>query len=224
MVIGRRRSRLPRSVQIELIKYFVGGSTVRSAVSLTGVKRHTATLFFQKLRELSAEQIDAEMSEPLAGEIEVDESYFGGGGKGRRGRSALASFPVFGLLKRGGKVHAVVIPNVRSATLFLIIQGKIKPDSIVCSDSFRGYDVLDVSEFHHVRIKHSVAFAEDRNHINGIENFWNQAKCHLQRFNGVPRQHSPLLKECERRFTNTPTENFLKVLRKWAKFRTVNPS
>jgi len=28
---------------------------------------------------------------------------------------------VFGLLKRGGKVHAVVIPNAQSATLFPII-------------------------------------------------------------------------------------------------------
>ena len=41
------------------------------------------------------------------------------------------------------------------------------------TDSFRAYDVLDVSDFHHVRINHSKRFAEDCNHINGIENFWN---------------------------------------------------
>ena len=217
MVSGRRRSRLPRSIQIELIKYFVGGSTARSAAALTGVNRHTATLYFHKLRELIAEQIDAEAPELLAGEIEVDESYFGGVRKGKRGRGARGKVPVFGLLKRGGKVHAVVIPNAQSATLFPIIQEKIKPDSIVYSDSFRAYDVLDVSEFHHVRINHSEAFAEDRNHINGIENFWNQAKRHLRRFNGVPRQHFHLyLKECEWRFNHRPTENLLKVLRKWA--------
>jgi transposase len=41
-------------------------------------------------------------------------------------------------------------------------------------------------------------------HINGIENFWNQAKRHLRRFNGIPAAHFPLfLKECEWRF-NTP--------------------
>ena len=217
MVSGRRRSRLSRSIQIELIKYFVGGSTARSAAALTGVNRHTATLYFHKLRELIAEQIDAEAPELLAGEIEVDESYFGGVRKGKRGRGARGKVPVFGLLKRGGKVHAVIIPNAQSATLFPIIQEKIKPDSIVYSDSFRAYDVLDVSEFHHVRINHSEAFADDRNHINGIENFWNQAKRHLRRFNGVPRQHFHLyLKECEWRFNHRPTENLLKVLRKWA--------
>lgn len=217
MVSGRRRSRLSRSIQIELIKYFVGGSTARSAAALTGVNRHTATLYFHKLRELIAEQIDAEAPELLAGEIEVDESYFGSVRKGKRGRGARGKVPVFGLLKRGGKVHAVVIPNAQSATLFPIIRERIKPDSIVYSDSFRAYDVLDVSEFHHVRINHSEAFADDRNHINGIENFWNQAKRHLRRFNGVPRQHFHLyLKECEWRFNHRPTENLLKVLRKWA--------
>jgi transposase len=32
-----------------------------------------------------------------------------------------------------------------------------------------------VSEFHHLRINHSELFADAKNHINGIENFWNQA-------------------------------------------------
>ena len=69
MVRMRRRSRLPRSIQIELIKYFVEGSTARSAAALTGVNRHTATLYFHKLRELIAEQLDAMAPELLAGEI-----------------------------------------------------------------------------------------------------------------------------------------------------------
>tara|TARA_Y100001968_G_C19085332_1_gene585019 strand:+ start:22 stop:459 length:438 start_codon:yes stop_codon:yes gene_type:complete len=126
---------------------------------------------------------------------------------------ARGKVPVFGLLKQGRKVHAVVIPNAQSATLFPINQ-----DSIVYSDSFRGYYVLDVSKFHHVRSNYSEAFVEDRNHINGIKNFRNQAKRHLRRFNGVSRQHSPFyLKECEWRFNHRPTKTLLKVLRKWAK-------
>jgi transposase len=47
--------------------------------------------------------------------------------------------PVFGLLKRGGKVHAVMIPDARSLTLMGIIRERIRPDS------FRSRDVLDVS-------------------------------------------------------------------------------
>ena len=47
--------------------------------------------------------------------------------------------------------------------------------------------MLDVSDFHHFRINHSKLFADRHNHINGIENFWNQAKRHMQKFNGVPK-------------------------------------
>jgi transposase len=49
--------------------------------------------------------------------------------------------------------------------------------------------VLDVSEFHHVRINHSETFVEEKSHINGIENFWNQAKQHMRRYNGTPKVH-----------------------------------
>ena len=45
----------------------------------------------------------------FAGEIEVDESYFGGARKGNRGRGAAGKVPVFGLLKRGGKVYTKII-------------------------------------------------------------------------------------------------------------------
>ncbi len=46
--------------------------------ALTGVNQYTAPLYFHKLREPIAEQIDAETPELLPGEIEVDESYSGG--------------------------------------------------------------------------------------------------------------------------------------------------
>jgi transposase len=72
---------------------------------------------------------------------------------------------VFGLLKRGGKVYTKIIPDASSATLMPIIQGKVKPDSIVYSDCWRGYNVLDVSEFKHYRINHSkVVCREEKPH------------------------------------------------------------
>jgi len=62
-----------------------------------------------------------------------------------------------------------------------------------------------VSEFKHSRIHHSKLFTDKQNHINGIENFWNQAKRHMRKFNGIPKESFGLfLKECEWRF-NTPT-------------------
>ena len=119
----------------------------------------------------------------------MDESYFGEIRKGKRGRGSAGKIRVFGLLKCGGKVYTKVISNAKSETLIPIIEDKVIPDSIVYSDSFKSYNVLDISEFKHYRINHSKHFAKTQNHINGIENFWNQAKRHMRKFNGVPKEH-----------------------------------
>ena len=50
----------------------------------------------------------------LASEIEVDESYFGGVRKGLRRRGAAGTMPAFGLLKRRGRVYAVIIEDAKA--------------------------------------------------------------------------------------------------------------
>jgi transposase len=211
-----RKSRLSWLDQRRLIEHFVAGTTARTAASLVGVNKNTAAFYFHRLREIIA--LESEDIAPLFGEIEVDESYFGGSRKGRRGRGAAGKTPVFGLLKRGGKVYAKVIPDVKGRTLKAIIDVKIVPDSIVYSDTLSSYNVLDVATFKHLRINHSKLFSDQKNHINGIENFWNQAKRHLRRFNGLPAAHFPLfLKECEWRFNNPQPKTQQTQLIQWAK-------
>ena len=164
-----RKSRLSQHKQNKLIELFVSGVTVRTASELVNVNKNTAAYYFHRLRLLIYKTtLHLEMFE---GEIEADESYFGVTRKGKRGRGATGKVAVFGLLKRNGKVYTVAVPNAQSATLLPIIREKVKPDSIVYTDTFRSYDVLDVSEFSHFRINHSTHFAENHNHINGIENF-----------------------------------------------------
>ena len=191
--------------------------------SLVGVNVKTASYYYHRLRIIISQQLEKESEEVFRGEIEVDESYFGGTRKGKRGRGAAGKVPVFGLLKRGGRVYTKIIPDASSSTLIPIIESKVVPDSIVYSDCWKGYNVLDVSEFKHYRINHSKLFADKHNHINGIENFWNQAKRHLRKFNGIPRQNFGLfLKECEWRF-NTPTAKAqLAHLNQWLKGLFVN--
>ena len=211
-----RKSRLSREKQVRLIGYFVSGTTARTAAALVGVNKSTAAYYFHRLREVICQAIQDEM--PLAGEIEVDESYFGGRRKGKRGRGAAGKVPVFGILKRGGRVYTKVIPDTKAKTLMGIMQARIIPDSIVYTDTYRSYNVVDVSEFKHYRINHSQRFVKKHKHINGIENFWNQAKRQMRKFNGVPREHFPLfLKECEWRFnTPDPHQQFIQ-LKQWVK-------
>ena len=209
-----RKSRLSRYKQDRLIEHFVAGTTARTASSLCGVNRKTAAFYFHRLREIIAFELEAENEAMFGGEIEVDESYFGGKRKSKRGRGAAGKIPVFGLLKRGGKVYTKIIPDASAATLMPIIKRKVVPDSIVYSDGWKGDNVLDVLDFHHFRINHSELFADDQTYINGVENFWNQAKRHMRKFNGVPKAHFGLfLKECEWRFNNSDPSIQLAQLR-----------
>ena len=214
--MAMRKSRLNKKKQLRLIEHFVAGTTARCAADLVGVNFKTAAYYFHRLREIIA---DEESSKGMDfGEFEVDESYFGGKRKGKRGRGAAGKVPVFGILKRGGKVYTQVIPDAKGKTLLPIIQKRIQPDSVVYSDCWYGYNVLDVSEFKHFRINHSKLFADSHNHINGIENFWNQAKRHMRKFNGIPTKHFPLfLKECEWRFNNSNPRSQFKQLKQWVR-------
>ena len=75
---------------------------------------------------------------------------------------------------------------------------------------------LTVIAFVGYRINHSKEFADRQNHINGIENFWNQAKRVLRKYNGIDRKSFPLfLKECEFRFNFGTPSRQLKILRDW---------
>ena len=122
------------------MEHFVSGSTARCVSELVNVNKNTAAYFFHRLREIIYQATEDEA--PFSGEIEVDESYFGGVRKGKRGRGAAGKVPVFGLLKRGGRVYARVIPDTKSKTLMGIIKNRIVPDSIVYSDGYHSYNVL----------------------------------------------------------------------------------
>jgi transposase len=74
-----------------------------------------------------------------------------------------------------------------------------------------------VSDFYHERINHSALFAGGRNHINGIENFRNQAGRVLRKYNGIPKESFPLfLRECEFRFNYGTLKQQLKTPKEWA--------
>lgn len=72
-MIYQRKSRMPVGVQQKLLEHFVAGTTARAAALLVGMQGNTATLFYQRLRQLIASK---QKSYELSGEVEADESYF----------------------------------------------------------------------------------------------------------------------------------------------------
>ena len=211
------RCKLSKKDQHRLLEFFVLQVTARSAADILGIQANTAALFYHKIRQVIWTRLELQAEEMLGGEIELDESYFGGHSKGKRGRGAAGKVIVFGILKRDDRVFTKVVADTKAHTLMPIILNKITPDSVVYTDSYRSYNALDVSGFHHHRINHSTHFAEHAfNHINGIENFWNQAKRVLRKYNGIPKKHFHLfIKECEFRFNHGSPKQQLKLLKSW---------
>lgn len=87
-----RKSRLSRYKQNRLVELFVAGTTARTAASLVGINKTSASYYFHRLRQLIYD--NSEHLKLLEGEIEADESYFGGSRKGKRGRGAAGKVPV----------------------------------------------------------------------------------------------------------------------------------
>jgi len=178
-----KHCKISRYKQLRLMEHFVAGTPARTAAELVGVHRGLRRQIFPQIARRDRPQA-AKARRAICGKIELDESYFGGRRKGRRGRGAAGKVIVFGLLKRGGKVYTVTVPDTKRDTLMPVIKEKIAPDSVVYTDGHTAYNTLSASAFHHFRINHSKEFVHNHTHINGIENFWSQAKRHLRKYNG----------------------------------------
>jgi len=76
--------------------------TARSAADVLDIQSNTAILFYQKIRKVIEWNLAQESTHMFDGCIELDESYFGGVRKGKRGRGAAGKGVVFGILKRQG--------------------------------------------------------------------------------------------------------------------------
>lgn len=207
------KSKLTNRQISQVIDLFVLEVPAIKVAKVLKINRHSTERIYTIIRLCLARE--CESLSPFTGEVEVDESYFGGKRKGNRGRGAAGKVPVFGLLKRNGKVYTQIVTDVSRDTLRKIIHSQVIPESVVYSDSFRSYDGLVLDGFKHYRINHDKEFAKKRNHINGIENFWGYAKTKLKRYYGIDRKRFNLyLKEMEFRFNHRKDPDLAKVIKK----------
>ena len=152
----------------------------------------------------------------MAGEVEVDESYFGARRvRGKRGRGASGKTPVIGLLKRGGKVFTQIVENCSKQALVPIIKGKVLSEATVYTDGWKSYDGLILDGYKHHRIHHHEnEFARGKNHVNGIESFWSFTKLRLAKLHGLRPICFPLhLQESEWRFNHRQDNLYLLILK-----------
>jgi transposase-like protein len=116
--------------------------------------------------------------------VEVDETFIGGKAQNmhadkrkrvitRRGGHDKAI--VFGILERGGKVHAATIPNRKARTVGPILKAYVEDGSKVYTDEMTGYNSLRETYVHEY-VNHAIEYVKGQVHTNGIENFWSLLK------------------------------------------------
>ena len=222
------RSRISQKKFREILKYFAEDIEATKIANLTGISRISINKILKNIRILMASE--CEKISKFSGEIEIDESYFGAKRvRGKRGRGAANKTPVFGMLKRDGKVYTQIVKNCSASELIPILSQYSELDSsTIYSDCWKAYDgLVDYAALAHYRVKHSKnEFANGKNHINGIENFWGYAKHRLAKFKGIKKENFLLhLKECEFRYnTKTTQENLYQKLLKLIRDNPLNLS
>ena len=198
----------------QILKLFAADLTAKQISDLAGVNINTINRILNLLRQRITSLCEAE-SIFEQGEVEIDESYFGARRvRGKVGRGAGGKTIVFGLKKRNGKVYTQVVTNCSAKELLPIIKNRVATHATLFTDGFRTYDgLVSMGYKKHYRIAHGQnEFANGKNHINGIENFWGIAKVRLSKFRGLSKEKFYLhLKECEFRF-NYREENLYKLL------------
>ena len=120
----------------------------------------------------------------LGGEVEVDETFIGGKARNmhvserkRRitGTGGADKTIVFGMLERGGRVRAKVMPNRKRESVQPEIRQHVQAGTALYSDEFVAYKGLETDYAHQV-VDHAVQYVDGRVHTNGMENFWSLLK------------------------------------------------
>jgi len=94
-----------------MIRFFAGDLPSLTVAELTGLNYRTVHRIYSLLRERLVEFAIQEMR-PFAGDIEIDESYFGARSvRGKRGCGVGGKIPMLGLHKRGDRVFVDVVQN-----------------------------------------------------------------------------------------------------------------
>jgi transposase len=199
----------------KVLKLFCADIPARTAGGLAGLSVQSTQRLYDRLRVRILE-LTMEEARPFAGEVEIDESYFGARRvRGKRGRGAGGKTPVIGLLKRGGKVFTEIVENCSRQALMPIIKGQVLSEATIYTDGWKSYDGLVLGGYKHHRIHHHQnQFARGKNHVNGIESFWSFAKLRLAKLHGIRAEYFFLhLKESEWRWNHRHDNLYLFLLK-----------
>jgi transposase len=144
-----------------------------------GVSYRTAWRMMNKIRN----GLMADQGEQLSGDVEVDETSWGG-----KPRNKLRSYAevakhreakptILGMVERGGRAKLRVIPSRRGPALSREVRANIDPSAILFTDDWQAYKPLRGEFLDHRVINHSAGvYVEGDVHTNSIEGLFGNFK------------------------------------------------
>lgn len=144
-----------------------------------GVHYKTAWRMFNRIR---SELMHDEGEKPLDGDVEVDETSWGGRPRRKltpeeRREHYRNKATILGMVERGGYVRLRVIPSRHGAGLSGAVRANVNPASILFTDDWRAYKPLRPEYLDHRVINHSAGcYVEGDVHTNTIEGFFGNLK------------------------------------------------
>lgn len=166
-------------VAIYLITSHKKGITSYQLARDIGVTQKTAWLRLHKIRKLFAERALGAME----GIVEIDEAYVGGSEKNKHANKKCPNpmnnnnkTTVLGILERGKRVMAIVLPSSKAKYLIPPILKNVKPNTIIITDQLAAYKRLG-GYYRHYAVRHSHGeYVVGLAHTNTIEGFWSHLK------------------------------------------------
>lgn len=184
--------------QVWAIAMFLMTTSLKSASSM---KLHRDLDITQKTAWHLAHRLRKSFSTvnpvPMAGPVEVDETYFGGKvrnmsntkKKEHTGRGTIGKTAVVGIKDReSNQVRAKVVERTDTETLQGFIASNADANAKVYTDNATAYSGLP---FDHEAVNHVVSeYVREQAHTNGIESFWSILKrAHKGTFHKISPKH-----------------------------------
>jgi transposase-like protein len=158
-------------------------SSSRCGIAAKQLERELGVNYKTALRMLHLIRADlmSQDNEPLSGEVEVDETFFGGRPHTYPKQPKNVHWDkksiVVGAVERKGRIKAAVIPTSRPTHLNPKVREFVLPGSMLFTDEYHAYKRLGKTIYTHRRIKHAAKVYVDGDvHTQTIEGFWGHFK------------------------------------------------
>jgi transposase len=181
-------------------------ASTRCGISAKQMEREIGVTYKQahKMMKRIRTELMGDDGEPLSGDVEIDETTWGGKPKRPHGESRYVSAPdrrargiehakdkptVLGMVERGGRIRFRVIASRRGAPLSRAVLANVNPSSIIFTDDWPAYRALHGQFLDHRVINHSAGlYVRGDTYTNTIEGAFGNMKTGMR---GVYKTVSP---------------------------------